>query len=175
MRDVFATVVVALTPAFTWAAALAPGDAAQTRIGREVRHGLLTLPNYGVFDDLKYRVDGNSVTLLGYVTRPALQDGAERAVKRIEGVEQVKNQIEVLPLSPEDDRIRLGEYKAIYGDPALSRYALQAVPPIHIIVKNGNVTLEGVVATEMDKNLAEVRAKSVHSVFSVTNHLGVEK
>ena len=97
MRDVFAIVVVAQTPAFTWEAALAPGDAAQTRIEREVRHEMLTLPNYGVFDDLKYRVDGNSVTLLGYVTRSALQDGAERAVKRIEGVDRSRTRSRCCP------------------------------------------------------------------------------
>jgi hyperosmotically inducible protein len=159
-----------------WAGlAAAPRPEEGARIEREVRHELLMLPYYGVFDDLKYRVDGGTVTLLGYVTRPTLKDDAERAVKRIEGVEQVRNEIEVLPVSPEDDRIRVAEYRAIYGDPALNRYALQAVPPIHIIVKNGNVTLEGVVANEMDRNLAEIRAKSAPGVFSVTNHLRVEK
>jgi len=175
MRKIFATAAVALTSALLWAGPAPMADTGQARIEREVRHELVMLPYYGVFDDLKYRVDGNTVTLLGAVTRPTLKEDAERAVKRIEGVEQVKNQIEVLPLSPEDDRIRLAEYRAIYADPALNRYALQAVPPIHIIVKNGNVTLEGVVANEMDKNLAEIRAKGVPGVFSVTNHLQVEQ
>lgn len=178
MRNLLATVAVGFAStymsAYIWAGPASRADTAQSRVEREVRHELLMLPYYGVFDDLRYRVDGSTVTLLGYVIRPTLKDDAERAVKRIEGVEQVKNQIEVLPVSPEDERIQLAEYRAIYGDPALNRYALQAVPPIHIIVENGNVTLEGVVANEMDKNLAEVRAKGVPGVFSVTNNLRVE-
>ena len=113
------------------------------------------LPYYGVFDNLAYRVDGNTVTLLGQVTRPTLKSDAENVVKDIEGVERVNNQIEVLPLSPMDDRIRMATYRAIYSAPGLDRYAMQAVPPIHIIVNNGKVTLEGVVANEADKNMAE--------------------
>jgi hyperosmotically inducible protein len=145
------------------------------RIIREVRHELVMLPYYGVFDNLAYKVDGANVTLMGQVTRPTLKSDAENVVKKIEGVEHVKNEIEVLPPSPGDDRIRRAEYRAIYGDNVLSRYALQAVPPIHIIVKNGNVTLEGVVATEADKNIAGIRANGVSGVFSVTNNLRVEK
>ena len=145
------------------------------RIIREVRHELVMLPYYGVFDNLAYKVDGYTVTLMGQVTRPTLKSDAENVVKKIEGVEKVKNEIEVLPLSPADDRIRRAEYRAIYGDTVLNRYALQAVPPIHIIVKNGNVTLEGVVATEADKNVANIRANGVSGVFSVTNNLRVEK
>jgi hyperosmotically inducible protein len=152
------------------------GDAAESRIAREVRHQLLMLPYYGVFDDLAFRVDGNTVTLLGAVTRPTLKSDAEAAVKRVEGVEKVINQIEVLPLSPMDDRIRMAEYRAIYGDPALStRYGFRSIPPIHIIVKNGHVTLEGVVANQADKDLINVRANSVPGVFSVTNNLQVEQ
>ena len=119
------------------------------------------LPYYGVFDNLAYRVDGDTVTLMGQVTRPTLKSDAENVVKRIEGVERVVNHIEVLPLSPNDDRIRIAVYRAIYGQTGLDRYALQAVPPIHIIVNNGNVTLEGVVASETDKNLANIRANGV--------------
>ena len=145
------------------------------RIAREVRHELVMLPYYGVFDNLAYRVDGYAVTLMGQVTRPTLKSDAENVVKKIEGVEQVHNQIEVLPASPNDDRIRLAVYRAIYGHTALNRYALQAVPPIHIIVKNGNVTLEGVVANEGDKNIANIQANGVSGVFSVTNNLRVEK
>jgi hyperosmotically inducible protein len=133
------------------------------------------LPYYSVFDNLAYRVDDGTVTLMGQVTRPTLRDDAERVVKRLEGVERVKNEIEVLPLSPEDDRIRIAEFRAIYGDPALNRYAHQSVPPIHIIVKNGNVTLEGVVDNEADKNIAGIRANRVPGVFSVTNNLRVVK
>ena len=149
-------------------------DRSWNRVEREVRHELVTLPFYGVFDNLAFKVNGGTVTLIGQVSRPTLKTDAERAVERIEGVERVINRIEVLPLSPYDNRIRLATYRAIYGNTALNRYALQAVPPIHIIVKNGNVTLEGVVANEGDKNIADIQARSVPGVFSVTNNLRVE-
>jgi hyperosmotically inducible protein len=147
----------------------------QERLIRQVRHELVMLPYYGVFDNLTYRVDGNSVTLMGQVTRPTLKSSAENVVKDIEGVERVENKIEVLPVSPQDDDIRLAAYRAIYGHTALNRYALQAVPPIHIIVKNGNIALEGVVANEGDKNIAGIQANGVPGAFSVTNNLRVEK
>jgi len=144
-------------------------------LARKVRHELLMLPYYGVFDDLAFKIDGNTVTLLGEVTRPTLKSDAEAVVKRITGVERVVNEIEVLPLSSMDDRIRMAAYRAIYGDPALStRYSYRALPSIHIIVKNGNVTLAGVVANEMDRNLAYVRANGIPGAFSVTNDLRVE-
>ena len=149
-------------------------DRAWNRVEREVRHELGTLPFYGVFDNLAFKVDGGTVTLLGQVSRPTLKTDAERVVQSIEGVERVTNRIEVLPLSPYDDRIRLATYRAIYGNTALNRYALQAIPPIHIIVKNGIVTLEGVVANEGDRNIADIWARSVPGVFSVTNNLRVE-
>jgi hyperosmotically inducible protein len=149
-------------------------DRSWNRVEREVRHELVTLPSYGVFDNLAFQVDGGTVTLLGQVSRPTLKTDAERVVKSIEGVERVINRIEILPLSPYDNRIRLATYRAIYGNTALNRYALQAVPPIHIVVKNGNVTLEGVVANEGDKNIADIQARSVPGVFSVTNNLRVE-
>jgi hyperosmotically inducible protein len=148
---------------------------AQERIEREVRHELVMLPYYGVFDNLAFQVQGSTVTLQGEVTRPTLKSSAEAVVKRIEGVENINNQIEVLPLSPNDDRIRLAVYRAIYRDAMLSRYALQAIPPIHIIVKNGDVWLEGIVDSESDKNVAGIRAKGVPGAFSVTNNLRVEK
>jgi hyperosmotically inducible periplasmic protein len=148
---------------------------AADRMTREVRHELVMLPYYGVFDNLSYRVDGNTVTLLGEVTRPTLKSDAEKAVKDVEGVERVVNEIKVLPLSGTDDRIRLATYHAIFGKPGLDRYALQAVPPIHIIVTNGYVTLEGVVSTQADKDQAGIYAKTVPGVFSVTNNLRVEK
>src|SRR5919206_3523903 len=143
-----------------------PGGRSQERISREVRHELVMLPYYGVFDNLAFRVDGNTVTLVGQVTRPTLKSDAENVVKGIEGVERVNNEIQVLPLSPMDDQIRMAEYRAIFSTPGLDRYAMQAVPPIHIIVDNGKVTLEGVVATEADKNLAGVKANGVPNVFS---------
>lgn len=144
------------------------------RFVREIRHELVMLPYYGVFDNLSYKVDGYNVTLMGQVTRPTLKSSAERVVKDIEGVEKVTNNIEVLPLSPNDDRIRRDVYRSVYGQTALNRYALNAVPPIHIIVNNGKVTLEGVVANEGDKNIANIQANSVSGVFSVVNNLRTE-
>jgi hyperosmotically inducible periplasmic protein len=146
------------------------------RIYKEVRHELVMLPYYGVFDNLAYKVDSDgTVTLLGQVSRPVLKSDAENAVKRIEGVEKVVNNIEILPTSMNDDRIRRAVYRAIYTSSVLSPYQLRAVPPIHIIVKNGNVTLEGVVARQMDKDVAGIKANGVHGVFSVTNNLAVEE
>ncbi len=146
------------------------------RIIREVHHELVMLPFYGVFDNLAYKVDPDgTVTLLGQVVRPTLKSDAENVVKRIEGVEKVVNNIEVLPPSPNDDRIRRDTYRAIYGNTVLNQYQLRAVPPIHIIVKNGHVTLEGVVARQMDKQIAGTQANSVPGVFSVTNNLQVEE
>lgn len=146
----------------------------QERITREVRHELLMLPYFGVFDNIAYKVDGSTVTLLGQVVRPSLKSDAENVVKHIEGVEKVDNQIEVLPPSPMDDGLRLRLYREIYGYPALEKYALGVQKPIRIIVKNGHVTLEGVVDNETDKNLAGLRANSVPGIFSVTNNLRVE-
>lgn len=143
------------------------------RLAKEVRHQLVMLPWYSVFDNLAFRVDGDKVTLNGQVTRPVLKSDAETAVKSIEGVASVTNDIEVLPVSPMDDQLRRALFRAIYGDPGLQRYAIQAIPSIHIIVKNGNVTLEGVVDNEMDKNLAGLRANQVPNVFSVKNNLVV--
>ncbi|HUE05731.1 MAG TPA: BON domain-containing protein [Bryobacteraceae bacterium] len=155
--------------------AFVAGSPTESRIAQQVRHQLVMLPYYGVFDDLAFRVEGSTVTLLGAVVRPTLKSDAGNAVKRIEGVTQVINEIKVLPVSPMDDQIRRAVYRAIYGDPALStRYGFRAVPSIHIIVENGHVTLEGVVANEMDKNLCNLRANGVPNVFSVTNNLRVE-
>ena len=145
----------------------------QENLVKEVRHQLLLLPYYSVFDNLLFKVEGDKVTLLGQVVRPTLKSDAENAVKSIEGVASVNNQIEVLPVSPMDDQLRRAVYRAIYGDTVLSRYGMSALPSIHIIVKNGNVTLEGVVDSESDKNLANLRASAVPNVFSVTNNLTV--
>ena len=143
---------------------------------KEVHHELVLLPFYGVFDNLAYKVDPDgTVTLLGQVARPVLKSDAENSVKRIEGVERVVNNIEVLPTSPFDDRIRRDVYRAIYGNDVLSQYSLRAVPPIHIIVKGGHVTLEGVVARTMEKQVAGVQTSSVPGVFSVENNLRVEQ
>ena len=143
------------------------------RLAKQVRHQLVMLPWYSVFDNLAFRIDRDKVTLLGQVTRPVLKSDAEAVVKGIEGVASVKNDIEVLPLSPMDDQLRRAVFRAIYGEPGMQRYAIQPIPTVHIIVKNGNVTLEGVVDTEMDRNLANLRANQVPNVFSVKNNLVV--
>ena len=147
-----------------------------SKLEKDVRHELVMLPYFGVFDNLEFQVseDGKHVTLSGQVTRPTLRSDAERVVDRIEGVERVTNNIEVLPLSPMDDRTRLAVARTIFGDSVLSRYSWGAVPPIHIIVKNGNVTLAGVVANESDRNIAALRANGVSGVFSVDNNLKIE-
>jgi len=132
------------------------------RIQKEVRHELVMLPYLTVFDNLAYKVDGYNVTLAGQVTNPVLKSDAETAVKRIEGVEKVDNQIEVLPLPPMDNRLRQSLYRAIYGYPPLQRYAMPVIKPIRIIVKNGHVTLEGVVDSQADKNIVGLRANGVH-------------
>ncbi|HEY4361913.1 MAG TPA: BON domain-containing protein [Bryobacteraceae bacterium] len=138
-----------------------------------VQHELLTLPYYNVFDDLSFRVDHGTVILFGQVTQPVVKDDAERVVKHLEGVSVVKNEIEVLPLSDFDNQIRWRTYFAIYGYGPLERYSLGVLPPIRIIVKNGNVTLLGSVDNEMDKNVVYIRANGVPGVFSVTNDLKV--
>lgn len=146
----------------------------ETWLTKEVRHQLVLLPFYSVFDNLEYQVQGSKVVLMGQVVQPVVKDDAGGAVKHIEGVTQVDNQIQVLPLSPMDNQIRRAEYRAIYGSPTLQMYQVRSVPPIHIIVDNGHVTLEGVVATQADKNLAGLMANRVPDVFSVTNNLRVE-
>ncbi len=145
----------------------------EARIQKEVRHELLMLPYFNVFDYIAYQVKGDTVTLQREVTRPSLKSDAENVVKRIEGVQQVINNIEILPPSPMDDQLRLALYRAIYGYPALEKYALGVQKPIRIIIRNGRVTLEGVVDSETDKNLVTVRANSVPGIFSVTNNLRV--
>jgi hyperosmotically inducible protein len=152
-----------------------PSAKSQERIIKEVRHELLMLPYFGVFDYIAYKVDGFNVTLIGQVTRPTLKSDSENVVKRIEGVEKVDNQIEVLPPSSMDDRLRQRLFRAIYQYPALQKYELGVQKPIRIIVKSGRVTLEGVVDSEADKNLAGIRANGVSGIFSVTNNLQVVK
>ena len=140
---------------------------------REVGHQLIQVPWLSVFDNLQYSVSGSEVTLSGQVWQPVTKQDAETAVKGIEGVTKINNNIEVLPLSPMDDETRRAEYRAIYGAPELQRYAMGVLPSIHIIVKNGHVTLVGTVDNEMDKNVALIRAKSVPNVFSVDDNLQV--
>ncbi len=167
-----AALAVALSPALLRASSAPPAPTSDQLV-RSVRHELVTLPFYSVFDNLSFRVDGDTVTLLGQVTRPTLKTSAGRVVAGIPGVTKVTNEIEVLPLSSHDDRIRWAVLRAVYCQPALQRYTLGAIPSIHILVKNGNVSLEGVVSNEMDKNLAFLYANGVPGVFTVTNHLRI--
>lgn len=152
-----------------------PSAKSQERIVKEVRHELLMLPYFGVFDYIAFKVDGYTVTLLGSVVKPVTKSDAENSIKRIEGVEKVDNQIEVLPPSSMDDRLRQRLFRAIYQYPALQKYELGVQKPIRIIVKSGRVTLEGVVDSEGDKNMVGIRANTVSGVFSVTNNLQVVK
>jgi hyperosmotically inducible protein len=148
----------------------------QVRLADEARHQLLMLPYYGVFDWIEGQVlPDNTVVLRGYVVRPTTKSDAENRVRRIEGVARVDNQIEVLPLSPNDDRLRRALYRTLFGfSSPLFRYATQAVPPIHIIVNRGRAVLKGVVANEGDRRLAYIKARSVPGLFNVTNELQVE-
>lgn len=146
----------------------------QQQVAKKVRHELVMLPYYGVFDNLAYKVDGNTVTLFGQVVRPTTRTDAARRVARIAGVANVVNNIEVLPLSSFDDSVRFSTYRAIFNTGGLYRYAMGVVPSLHIVVDHGNVTLEGVVANKMDSQLAYFAASSVPGVFSVTNNLRVE-
>jgi hyperosmotically inducible protein len=151
------------------------GQANESKMIKDIRHRLIEIPYYGVFDDIGFNLNGGTVTLVGAVTKPFLKDQATNAVKHVEGVTNVVNNIEVLPLSPMDDDIRRAAYRAIYGDSSLStRYGFQALPSIHIIVKNGHIRLEGVVANQADKNIAGIRANGVPNAFSVENDLQVE-
>ncbi len=145
----------------------------QDKLVREVRHELIMLPYYNVFDNLTFGIDGRTVTLNGQVVQPVTRSDAENSVKHIEGVEKVINNIEILPPSNMDDRIRRRAYESIYSYGPLFKYGNMAVPPIHIIVRNGRITLEGVVDSESDKNYAGVRANMVPGTFQVTNNLRV--
>jgi hyperosmotically inducible protein len=152
-----------------------PQSNSEVRIQKETRHRLLTLPYIGAFDNITFRVTGNTVTLAGQVTRPTLRSDAANTVKRIEGVEVVNNQIEVLPVSPFDDQLRRKLFRSIYGDPALQRYSLGPNKPIRIIVRKGNVHLEGFVDRVADRNIAGIRANEVPGVFKVDNNLQIAR
>jgi BON domain-containing protein len=169
MRTLFATGLLLAVPAAMFASGKTPRT-----LDEQVRHELVMLPYYNVFDNLSFRVDNGTVTLLGQVTDPVVKDDAGRAVKHLEGVTAVRNEIEVLPLSGFDNQIRRATYRAIYGFGPLQRYGWPVQPSIRIIVKNGHVTLEGVVANAADRSLAFVRANAVPGVFTVTNDLKIE-
>ncbi|HLW53999.1 MAG TPA: BON domain-containing protein [Candidatus Angelobacter sp.] len=145
----------------------------QARIMREVRHQILMLPEFGVFDNISFKLNGYDVTLLGQVRDATLRDDAARVIKKIEGVERVDNRIEVLPPSINDDRLRRALFRAIYGYAPLQYYGVGSNRPIRIIVNRGHAALEGVVDSQGDKNLAGIRANGVPGVFSVENNLQV--
>jgi len=147
----------------------------EQNLNREVHHQLVMVPWFSVFDNLEYSIKGSEVTLTGQVRNGSIKDDAGAYVKSIEGVTAVHNNIEILPASPMDDQIRRAEYRAIYGFPSLQRYAEGAIQPIHIIVDMGHVTLEGVVANQSDWDAANIRANGVPGVFSVTNHLKLDR
>ena len=174
---VFAAAIVIAASAAV-AAPVVPGEqrTGRRQLEEKVRKELVTLPWYGVFDNLSYQVEGGTVTLSGQVVRPSTRSDAGRRVGRLAGVERVVNQIEVLPLSSFDDSIRAHTYREMFGfNSPLFRYGRGVNPSIHIVVNRGHVTLEGVVATEGDSRLARLRALGVSGVFSVTNNLQVEK
>jgi hyperosmotically inducible periplasmic protein len=174
LRKLFLTgAVAALLPMVAFSQSVPATDSTTQALEKKVRHELVMLPYFTIFDNLAYKVDGNSVTLYGKVTRPSLKQDAERVVKHVEGVERVDNQIEVLPLSNFDNQIRWKTARAIYSYPVLNRYGMGTQPSIRIIVENGHVTLEGVVDSQGDKNVAGIRANQVSGVFSVTNDLRV--
>src|SRR6476646_4053803 len=168
--------VIALSAVLSLVAPAPQKDSRTLRVEADVEHELLMLPNYSVFDSLAFRVEPKgTVRLLGAVVRPTLKSDAERRVKRVAGVEQVINEIEVLPVSPADDAIRLAVARNIYNSTALDRYGFQSQPPIHIIVKQGRVTLEGVVDSESDKTVAGLKAREISGVFEVKNNLTVAR
>jgi hyperosmotically inducible protein len=171
IKNVLAMSLVLAVPAFVFGASRAPE---QRSLESKVQHEIARLPYYSVFDELSFRVDGDKVTLFGEVTQPVVKRDAESAIKHIAGVGSLESHVEVLPLSGFDDGIRLRTYRAIYGYGPLNQYALGSHPSIHIIVKNGNVTLSGAVNSEMDRETAYLRANSVPGSFSVTNELQVQ-
>jgi hyperosmotically inducible protein len=168
LLGVFATMLLTILPAVASAQAVDP------QLAKRVRHELVTLPYYGVFDNLAYNIDGGNVTLYGEVVRPSTRSDAERRVKKIRGVTQVVNNIRLLPLSNFDDRIRVATYRSIANMGGLHRYLRGTNPSIHIVVSGGHVTLEGVVSGSGDRTLAYHAANRVPNVFSVKNNLRVE-
>jgi hyperosmotically inducible periplasmic protein len=170
-----AALVVAASAAVAAPAVQASERVAFEQLAKKVRKELVTLPWYGVFDNLAYEINGSTVTLSGQVVQPSTRKDAERRVSRLKGVERVVNNIEVLPLSRFDDSIRAGAYRAIMGwNSPLFRYGRGVNPSIHIVVNRGHLTLEGVVSNEGDRRLAYLLARGVPGVFSVTNNLRAE-
>ncbi|MGH9715031.1 MAG: BON domain-containing protein [Candidatus Acidiferrales bacterium] len=186
LRSGFLPIVVSLAVVLSMGSGLAAATSSDSQpavdqeqqqavLSQQVRHKLAMIPWYSVFDNLSFKVDGDKVTLMGQVRRPVIKNEADSTVKSIEGVKEVINKIEVLPPSPFDNQIRRKTYCAIYSFGPLQRYGLGVNPGIHIIVKNGDVTLDGVVNDQADKDAAYIRARSVPGVFAVTNNLRVVK
>lgn len=179
MRNQMATWLLVAAMGLGSSAVFSTADAQTIReqqLAADVRDALLRLPYYDVFDNLGYQLGGHgTVVLMGQVRTPWLKGNAEKAVKRVPGVDTVVNNIEVLPASVADDRIRSAVYRSLFYDSTLDRYALGANPSIRIVVKNGRVTLEGFVANEMDRTIAGMKARQVFGVFEVTNNLMVDK
>ena len=174
--SVFATLVMAVMPAVALAQrAQGAQGVTNPQLAKKVRHELVTLPYYGVFDNLAYSINGGTVTLYGQVVRASTRSDAAGRVKRIAGVTRVVNNIEVLPLSGFDDSIRARTYRSIAQMGGLYRYLRGTNPSLHIVVDRGHVTLEGVVSGSGDRNLAYIAANRVPGVFSVTNNLRVER
>jgi hyperosmotically inducible protein len=167
-RMIAVAMVLALTGVSAVAADLSP-------LEKKIRKELVTLPYIGVFDNLQFQVQGDTVILSGQVVRPSSRKDAERRIQRIEGIDRVVNNIEVLPPSPFDDSIRRRVYRAVFRTGGLYRYALGTNPSVRIVVNRGHVTLEGLVSTNGDRNLAYIAANGVSGVFSVKNNLRVER
>src|ERR1043166_5144212 len=167
--SIFAMLLLAIAPAIARAQ-----EVTNPQLAKKVRHELVMLPYYGVFDNLAYSINGGNVTLYGQVVRPSTRSDAEHRVKKIAGVTRVVNNIKVLPLSSFDDRIRAATYRSIARMGGLYRYLQGTNPSLHIVVDNGHVTLEGVVSGSGDRNLAYMAANRVSGVFSVKNNLRVE-
>lgn len=175
VRLLSVTMFAIFTVFTTWGQTHPASPRTEQRIQREVRHELVMLPYITVFDNLEYKVDDDTVTLTGQVTNPVTKTNAENAVKSVEGVERVNNEIVVLPPSPMDDRLRRELFRAIYGFAPLQKYDMGVIKPIRIVVQNGRVTLDGVVDSQADKDAAGLRANGVPGIFSVTNNLRVQK
>ena len=153
----------------------AQGDNANSDLEKRVRHEILMYPNYTLWDDISFRVDHGNVSLLGAVSQPYKKSDIGRIVQHIPGVASVTNEMKVLPLSTFDDELRIRVARAIYRDPTLSRYAMGAIPSIHVIVENGKVTLTGAVNNQMEKNIAGIRASGAGLSFGpVVNNLSVD-
>ena len=177
LKRSFVIFMIALTPSLIASAASNPQEGSVRNYGftESIRKQLAKLPYYGVFDNLGFEVNGNTVVLYGQVIRPTTRREAERRVSKMEGVDRVINRIQVLPASSFDDSIRRRVYNAVFRTGGLYRYAMGANPSIHIIVNKGRVTLEGFVSSQMDSQLAYTAANGVSGVFAVTNNLRVGK